>query len=93
MAFLANSEFAKESGLAPRTVYRNLSPAELYEKVCAASAWGGSMGRREREDTLLADRVGLPPRASKGHPFSLPVFSSLTPASIVFRGRCTRHWH
>ncbi len=33
MAFLANSEFSKESGLAPCTVFRNLSPAELYEKV------------------------------------------------------------
>lgn len=31
--FLLSSEYTKECGLAPRTVFRNLSPAELYEKA------------------------------------------------------------
>jgi hypothetical protein len=31
--FLVESKFSKDSGLHPRTVYRNLSPAQLYEKV------------------------------------------------------------
>eukprot|EP00878_Enallax_costatus_P000932 GHUV01001062.1.p1 GENE.GHUV01001062.1~~GHUV01001062.1.p1 ORF type:complete len:591 (+),score=127.90 GHUV01001062.1:65-1837(+) len=32
-AFLLNSSFSQDSGLAPRAVYRNLAPAELYEKA------------------------------------------------------------
>lgn len=32
-SFLLNSAFSKDSGLAPRAVYRNLAPAEIYEKV------------------------------------------------------------
>jgi hypothetical protein len=31
--FLASSRFTRDAGLEPRTVYRNLSPAQLYEKV------------------------------------------------------------
>lgn len=33
MAFLLNSKYTKESGLAPKVVYRNLSPSQLYEMV------------------------------------------------------------
>jgi hypothetical protein len=32
-SFLVESLFSQDSGIKPRAVYRNLSPAELYEKV------------------------------------------------------------
>ncbi len=32
-AFLLGSQFARECGLKPQAVYRNLAPAELYEMV------------------------------------------------------------
>ncbi|GLC41483.1 hypothetical protein PLESTB_001006800 [Pleodorina starrii] len=66
--FLLDSSFAKESGLAPRQVYRNLPPAQLYELALAfepgthitstgalATLSGEKMGRSPKDKRVVRD--------------------------------------
>ncbi|KXZ44599.1 hypothetical protein GPECTOR_65g217 [Gonium pectorale] len=67
-AFLVNSRFTKDSGLAPKLVYRNLSPSQLYELALAfepgthitstgalATQSGAKMGRCPKDKRVVRD--------------------------------------
>ncbi|GIL81544.1 hypothetical protein Vretimale_948 [Volvox reticuliferus] len=66
--FLMDSHFAKESGLAPRQVFRNLPPSQLYELALAfepgthitstgalATLSGEKMGRSPKDKRIVRD--------------------------------------
>lgn len=75
--FLISSAFSVDSGIRPRSVFRNLAPAELYEMVGAA----------ERVVYMLLRGLGWPAHASAAPGHLLGLAAAAPPSTASGRAK------